>query len=111
MPPASRMRIFPAWQVSSIRRFTWKARSRQPQWQMATVRPLWAGSAAMRSTSLFSACFMDRACPSLQISPSGVAPHSSLIFRALVTTACSLVSRPFFRRLSSDSSTNRVCIW
>ena len=46
----------------------------------------------------------------MQISPSGVAPSSSLMRRVLVTRAWSLDSRPFFRRLSRSSSTKRVFI-
>ena len=97
--------------LASTMAFTWKARSRQLQWQMARVRPTWAASAAILSTILVSACLMVRACPSLQISPSGVAPINSLILSAPVITAWSLVSRPFFRRFSRDSNTNIVCIW
>ena len=45
------------------------------------------------STILASACLIVRAWPSLQISPSGVAPINSLIFSAPVITVCAEQAR------------------
>ena len=59
----------------------------------------------MRATILFRACLTDMAWPFLQISPSGVAPISSLMRRVLVTRDCTRLRRPALRRVSRVSST------